>query len=134
MKGDNTMIKEFDTEFLNNFRTEFKDAVKELEEKHGIVINLGNISYSGANFTSKLEVRLDSVNPNQKYIDIFKLWHKLYGLKEDMLNKSFRVNGKTLKFVGLDNKKRSYPCICEGNGKSYKLSVEQLKLYLNQTV
>ena len=128
------MVKEFDIEFLKNFRTEFKDAVKELEEKHGIVINLGNIRYSGSDFTCKLEVRLDSVNPNQEYIDTFKLWHKLYGLKEDMLNKSFRANGKTLKFVGLDSKKRSYPCICEGNGKSYKLSVEQLKLYLNQAV
>ena len=101
------MVKEFDIEFLKNFRTEFKDTVKELEEKHGIVINLGNISYSGSNFTGKLEVRLDSVNPNQKYIDTFKALYKLYGLEEDMLNKSFRTNGKTLKFVGLDSKKRN---------------------------
>ena len=128
------MVKQFDIEFLKNFRTEFKDTVKELEEKHGIVINLGNISYSGSNFTGKLEVRLDSVSPNQKYIDTFKALYKLYGLEEDMLNKSFRTNGKTLKFVGLDSKKRNYPCICEGNGKSYKLSVEQLKLHLNAVV
>ena len=128
------MVKQFDIQFLKNFRTEFKDAVKELEEKHGIVINLGNISYSGSDFTGKLEVRLDSVDPNQKYIDTFKRCYKLYGLEEDMLNKSFRTNGKTLKFVGLDRKKRNYPCICEGNGKSYKLSVEQLKLHLNQAI
>ena len=128
------MVKEFDTQFLKNFRTEFKDTVKELEEKHGIVINLGNISYSGSDFTGKLEVRLDSVDPNQKYIDTFKICYKLYGLEENMLNKSFRINGKTLKFVGLDRKKRNYPCICEGNGKSYKLSIEQLKLHLNAVV
>ena len=128
------MVKQFDIQFLKNFRTEFKDAVKELEEKHGIVINLGNISYSGSNFTGKLEVRLDSVDPNQKYIDTFKRCYKLYGLEEDMLNKSFRANGETLKFVGLDRKKRNYPCICEGNGKSYKFSVEQIKLHLNAVV
>ena len=128
------MVEQFDIQFLKNFRTEFKDAVKELEEKHGIVINLGNISYSSSDFTGKLEVRLDSVNPNQKYINTFKIWHKLYGLEEDMLNKSFRTNGKTLKFVGLDSKRTKYPCICEGNGQSYKLSVEQLKLHLNQAV
>ena len=28
------MVKEFDIEFLKNFRTEFKDTVKELEEKN----------------------------------------------------------------------------------------------------
>ena len=30
------MVKEFDIEFLKNFRTEFKDTVKDLEEKHEI--------------------------------------------------------------------------------------------------
>jgi hypothetical protein len=128
------MVEQINIEFLKNFREDFKDAVKELEEKHGIVIHLGNISYKNSQFTSKLEVRLDSVSPNQKYIDTFKLLYKMYGLDEDMLGKTFNACGKTLKFVGLDSKKRNYPCICEGNGKSYKLSVEQLKLHLNQVV
>lgn len=129
------MTEQINIEFLKNFRQDFKDAVKELEEKHGIVIHLGNISYNTNSFTSKIEVRLDSVSPNQKYIDTFKLLYKMYGLDEDMLNKSFMANGTSLKFVGLDSKKRNYPCICEGNnGKSYKLSVEQLKLHLNQLV
>jgi hypothetical protein len=128
------MVEQINIEFLKNFREDFKDAVKELEEKHGIVIHLGNISYNNSQFTSKLEVRLDSVSPNQKYIDTFKLLYKMYGLDEDMLGKTFNACGKTLKFVGLDSKKRNYPCICEGNGKSYKLSVEQLKLHLNQVV
>jgi len=129
------MTEQISIEFLKNFRTEFKDAVKELEEKHGIVIHLGNISYDSSHFTGKIEVRLDSVSPNQKYIDTFKLLYKMYGLDEDSLNKSFKSNGQTLKFVGIDSKKRQYPCICQTeSGKSYKLSVEQLKLHLNTLV
>jgi hypothetical protein len=129
------MTEQISIEFLKNFRAEFKDAVKELEEKHGIVINLGSISYDSSHFTSKLEVRLDSVSPNQKYIDTFKLLYKMYGLDEDMLNKSFMANGTTLKFVGLDSKKRNYPCICEGsNGKSYKMSTDQLQFHLSRNI
>jgi len=129
------MTEQISIEFLKNFRAEFKDAVKELEEKHGIVINLGSISYDSSHFTSKLEVRLDSISPNQKYIDTFNLLHKMYGLDEDMLNKSFMANGTTLKFVGLDSKKRNYPCICEGsNGKSYKMSTDQLKFHLSRNI
>lgn len=128
------MVERITVEMLKNFREDFKDTVKDLEEKYGIVITLGNISYSESNFHGKIECRLESVSANKKLEDTFKALYKLYGLDEDMLGKTFSACGKTLKFVGLDSKKRNYPCICEGNGKSYKLSVEQLKLHLNQVV
>lgn len=128
------MAERITVELLKNFRQDFKDAVKDLEEKYDIVITLGNISYSESNFHGKIECRLASVSANKKLEDTFKALYKLYGLDEDMLGKTFNACGKTLKFVGLDSKKRNYPCICEGNGKSYKLSVEQLKLHLNQVV
>jgi len=128
------MTERITVEMLKNFREDFKDTVKDLEEKYGIVITLGNISYSESNFHGKIECRLESVSANKKLEDTFKALYKFYGLDEDMLGKTFNACGKTLKFVGLDRKKRNYPCICEGNGKSYKLSVEQLKLHLNQVV
>lgn len=128
------MTKEITTEVIKNFRADFAETVKDLEKKYGFVIDLGNIRYDPEHFSSKLEVTLSSVNPNKKYEDTFKAFYKLYGLEESYLGKEFKSNGINLTFIGLDNKKRNYPCICNGsNGKQYKLSIDQLKLYLSKS-
>ena len=44
-------------ETLNNFRSDFTNAVKELEKKYDVVIELGNIHYSATKFSSKIEVK-----------------------------------------------------------------------------
>jgi len=125
------MVEQISIETLKKFRTDFAEAVKDLEEKYGFVIKLGNISYGETSFRSKLEVTLDSVSPTQKYEETFKSLYKLYGLEESYLGRVFKSNGINLTFVGIDSKKRNYPCICSGsNGKQYKMSTEQLKLHL----
>jgi hypothetical protein len=129
------MTEQITIEVLKNFRTDFAEAVKDLEEKYGVNISIGNISYTETSFHSKLEVTLDSVSPFKKYEDTFNILHQLYGLDKSTLGTTFKSNGITMKFVGLDSKKRNYPCICTGsNGKRYKMSTEQLKLHLKQTV
>ena len=129
------MTEQITTEVIKNFRADFAQAVKDLEQKYGFKIDLGNIKYDSEHFSSKLEVTLSSVNPNKKYEEAFESLHKLYGLEESYLGKVFKSNGINLTFIGLDNKKRNYPCICNGsNGKQYKLSIDQLKLHLNQVL
>ena len=125
------MTEQITIEVIKNFRADFAEAVKDLEEKYGFNIKLGNISYSDSRFTSKLEVTLDTVSPTQRFEETFKALYKLYGLSEDLLGKSFMSNGLTMKFVGIDSKKRNYPCICTANnGKQYKMSTEQLKFHM----
>lgn len=125
------MTEQITIEVIKKFREDFADTVKDLEKKYGFKIQLGNVSYDTEHFTSKLNVSLSNANPNKKYEETFKSLHKLYGLDESYLGKVFESNGISLTFIGLDSKKRNYPCICKGsNGKQYKLSPAQLKMYM----
>ena len=119
---------EITTTSLKEFRADFKDAVKSLEAKYGMIISLDKITYTDVDFTGKLSVKPQD-NPYARLEHNFKTMYNLYGLSEDMLGKTFNIQGKLAKFVGIDTKKRNYPCICtlvDGSG-SYKLSEEQLK-------
>lgn len=122
---------------LGEFRTEFSKAVKDLEEKQGIVIDLGNISYNSERFTTRMTViNKEKVKTEQEieeekfnsYANAFKRFYKMFNLPEDSLNKTFIDGRKTLKFVGLDMKKRAYPCILVNvsSGSQYKTSAEAL--------
>lgn len=41
---------------IDQFRVDFAQAVKELEKKHKVRIDIGNISYDSTHFTTKLTV------------------------------------------------------------------------------
>ena len=44
------------TQMIKNFRADFAEAVKDLEKKYGVVIELKNINYASDNFEAKLQV------------------------------------------------------------------------------
>ena len=127
----------FTDEIFKQFRTDFKLAIAELEKKYDISIKLGNISYKSAEFTSKITAVKNDVYPFTDEAEHFKVVYAVYGLELDMLDKTFVANGKTLKFVGVDGRKKKFPCICidiNDNNQRYKLSCEQLRNFFNNSV
>lgn len=42
---------------LSQFREDFQEAVKKLEEKYGVVIEAGRITYEASRFQFKVEVK-----------------------------------------------------------------------------
>lgn len=129
------MTKPFTKTELQTFRKDFDTAVIELEQKYGVSIKLGNISYSASEFTGKIIVTKDGVSPFQKQAEYFNQAYNLYGLSKDMLGKTFKTQGYELEFVGIDSKKPKYPCICAVSNdynKSFKMTVEQLKYHLSK--
>jgi len=107
---------------LKNFRNDFVTSVKNLEERYGVSINLGNISYDDTKFTAKIEVKnpLSEAEEFASKARILTQW----GIKPDMYRKIFKAeDGKEYMLVDLDTKARKNVCIIEkvpSDGKRYK--------------
>ena len=99
--------KSFDKVTVGLFRNDFQKAVKELEDKYGVHISLGTLTYSGGEVRGKMtatkgEKPVRSSISEFKIGDIVSINHK----KVDP-NKQYRIvkiNKKTIKVVNLNNK------------------------------
>ena len=105
---------------LKAFRHDFKEAVKDLEEKYGYKFNLGNIKYLDYSFTAKLEVnKSDGVKSIEELK--FEQYCGLFNLKPSHFGVPFKCNGKEYKLIGLNLKAPKYSVIgIDSEGKIYK--------------
>lgn len=109
---------------LQSFRRDFKNAVKDLEAKYGIQIELQGITYDSDSF--KATMRADNLSENgipagtQFAIDNYPDFKKAY-------LKSFVDGRHTFKVVGYQHGK-TYPIECvRDDGKSFSYKWEILK-------
>ena len=117
--------------FCKNFRTEFAGAVKDLEKKYGITIELGNINIAPTEFTTKLTVSkvLDKAEVEEKEKAEFAQVCYLYDLKPDDYGKLFNYNGDMYKLVAINTRAPKNPYICENesNNTRYRFSQNLFK-------
>jgi hypothetical protein len=88
---------------LNCFRKDLAESLKTLEEKYGISLHLGNISYSSSEFHGKLEAKNKDSN-GQKMVDPVIESIARMVLKND--TKEFILPATIInsKIMGVDNK------------------------------
>ena len=129
----------FNNKTLDQFRADFDKAVAELAKKYDVKISMGNIRYTDCSFTTKLTVQnTDSIKDSKEdrlksFADQFKIFHGLYDLKEDMLNKQWQQGSKTFTFVGIDGKQRKNVCIIVDQfGNTYKTTPRSLVLQMSR--
>jgi small-conductance mechanosensitive channel len=122
-------IENFNKENLKNIRQDITESLKEISEKYGIEISVGNISYHETQMSFPVKAIVLNENTNGKK-EMFKRACVFYGLTESDFGKRFVSNSKTFEVDGLDPKKNKYPLIakCLTDGKKYKFPVEQYKL------
>ena len=107
----------FTVEELKAFRGDFKAAVKALETKYDIRIDLGNIRYDFSSFRTKLEATSNSAPAPAAFTvtgDVPKIGSKI------------QLRGKPMVYevVGFLPKSKKYPIsITSSNGASYKISM-----------
>jgi hypothetical protein len=114
---------------MTAFRTDFAQAVKDLEKKYNAKIELHNISYNETEFHTKLTVTRTDEN-GQKKVDTshFKMLSELYGLKAN-LGDSYKAKGITFTIYDLDPKKSKYPVLTQGSdGKRYKAPIDYVNM------
>ena len=122
-----------DKQTLDNFRKDFTDVVKILEQKYGLIIELGNIRYSPASFEGKITCKegasKDDINEQE-----FKKYCRMYGLDPDDYDRRFTFQGKDYIVVGIRPSKRKYPICCQevNSGTTYGFTAEGVKKALGK--
>ena len=122
-----------DKQTLTNFRKDFAEAVKDLEQKYGFVIELGRISYTATSFNGKLEVREGESKDDANEQD-FKRYCRMYGLEASDYDRRFTYGNDEYIVTGIRPSKRKYPicCLCVGNGTTYGFTAECVKRALGK--
>ena len=95
-----------------DFRKDFAETVKTLEEKYSIKIDLGKISYTDSSFTSSIEVFDVKNGKTPEQIDFENRCYK-FGLYEEDFGKEVKIDNQTLKIAGINGNKRKFPIVLE---------------------
>ena len=124
----------FNNKEFADFRRDFKHAMKALEEKHNVSIDMGSITYNEVKFTSKMEViSKEGVEEGTSGAQI--TWDadcSQFGLKAEHFGKRVKLNdGTPATIVGMKARSYKYPIIVEAsNGKRYKMNSSSVKKQL----
>lgn len=112
---------------LNAFRRSFEIAMKALEEKYDVNIEMGNIRYSADSFRSKIEVTNKVAGKSAEEVEFGK-WCGMFGLKESDLGRQFTSNGRVFTLTGIKPSRRKYPISGVGQrGGRYKFTESVVK-------
>jgi len=119
------------TEF-DLFRKDFAEAVKDLEKKYGVKLELHSISYSDVEFHTKLTAtKVGETGEKEVDTSVFGWMKELLGFKGNLGDSYTDYKGITYTVYNLDPKKPKYAVLLKGsNGKSYKASVDMVNMHL----
>ena len=97
---------------LDAFRADLKAALSPLQDKYGVTISFGRITYNDEQFSGKLTVvngqDPDEVERNRFDADVWKYGH--LGLKKGMFNRIFiGLDGDRYAIQGFNTRSSKYP-------------------------
>ena len=130
-------MKTFNEATITELRNDLKNAIKAIEEKHGIAISLGTAKFNDEHvYFSKFTCVINSSkNTNTSseelvYADNAKNILPLIGMKTDFIGKNFKYGSHTYRFVGLKSNRRNSQAIIKNldDNKNYKIDTSRLKL------
>ena len=111
-------------QMLNDFRADFTEAMKALEQKYGLIIELKTIHFGYDSFDGKLEAKEGASKEDVSKREFEKNCSAVGLLPEDY-GQIFTQQGKLYKIIGIDLAKRKYPIIIEDiNGKRMRCTVD----------
>ena len=121
-------ITEFDKTNLKVLRADIDRAVNDVLGKYGLSAELGNISFTHTDFSTKLKVMIGDAEDASKLK--FEKYAPRFGLDPEDFGTSFRKNGTIFTIVGINaNAKRNgYPVLAANKrGTIYKFAASDVK-------
>jgi len=117
----------FNPDILKNFRKDFAEAVKDLENKYNCKIDLGNIRYAANHFDSKLIVNSKTDIPEgmPEGSEIYYTTYVNSGARiaDKYIGKTIIYNNVELMFVGYKpNARKRYIVLYDVKSKEYRLT------------
>ena len=126
-------ITEFNKENLLQMRIEINAALRTITAQYGVDFKLGNISFTGQTFNSKLEGAVRNAETgavqSKEFIDL-KAIGKMYLGEEFDTEKTYKHSDLgNIKVVGYNRRSPKYPFVIQpvGSNRKYKASTEQVK-------
>ena len=102
----NVMYTTFTKAGLKTIRASLDKAFREVEEAHGIKLNIGNISYEDTTFRTTLKASIvneDGTVEDEQRKD-FKKFATMFDINPEWLDKEIVLNGRTFTITGLNRK------------------------------
>lgn len=113
---------EFTKKQFEEFRKDFEEAVKGVEEKYQISMEAGSISYTNNCFTMKIQAVKNGFDLKKK---LFEERCGTYGFTPADYQREFTMNGETYKLTGINSRSKKNPCeITKNDGTVYKCGAD----------
>jgi len=118
-----------DTKKVDVIKADIKKALKAVENKHKVLVNIGRITYSSNDMKFRMTVAESDGKTDNFLAAEFLSKCRQYGLEPESLGRLVRINGSVHKIIGLKVRNRKYPIITErqDNKKQYKLTQWQVE-------
>ena len=117
-------------QLLDDVRTDFDQAIKEVETKHGLQIQLRSLRYGQQNATGKIEMSLlntDGIVQTPERT-AWENHARFYQLDPSWLDQTFvSSKGTAHTITGLNTKAPKYPVQTTSNGRDYKWPADTVK-------
>lgn len=124
-------VTSFNRQNIRQINSELEAALKQVAEKYGLEVKLGNTRFTGDNFTTKVQVATvgeGGITMSKEATD-FNRYKTILGINMD-LGQEFQRSGKTFTIVGLKPRSTKYPILAKcSDGKTYKLPVDLVNMY-----
>ena len=122
---------------LKVIRVAIDTALREVEEAHGIKLNMGNISFDETTFRTKLEASVINergIVQDRERTD-FTQYATMYDLNPEWLDKEIVLGDDTFTVTGLNTKaSKNVVRIEKANGKIYGCTAKNLITYFNNNI
>ena len=122
---------------LKVIRVAINTALREVEEAHGIKLNMGNISFDETTFRTKLEASIvneKGIVEDRQRTDFTK-YATMYDLNPEWLDKEIVLGDDTFTVTGLNTKaSKNVVRLEKGNGKIYHCPSKNLITYFNNNI
>lgn len=112
-------------EKINSVQAKIKAAIAQIEREENVKISFGSCRYDSSKYSSTMSVKTNEVNDKVNLAN--ERTCKMLGLDTNVIGKVVKIGAKTFVVTDIKTRNRTYPIIAECEGKSYKLSVDQVK-------
>lgn len=124
-----TKIKSFSKSNLPEVRIAINEALAKVEREYGISLEIGNISFTNEQFTTKLVSKV--TDPTVVLASNSGLF-EMYGLPSNLAGQTVTHAGKKYRITGVNRAKRRFPIttIEIATGKGCNMTVDLVKLLI----
>jgi hypothetical protein len=130
MKNKNmSKINQFDRQTLRALRVDLDNAMATIASKYGIQLSAGNISFTSETATIKVAAGIiKNGTVMTAEAKAFNQYKRLVGLEAFNVGDAIQIQGKEYTIKGYKPRSKS-AVVIERDGRSYKVSVDMVKMY-----